>query len=50
MKDGEVYSESRRAWDGTRVMYMLLRVSRKASEVTFTLRAKRVMGLKQVTE
>ena len=49
VKDGELRSERMRAWDGTRVINVLLRGSRKASEVVFKLRPKALVGIKQVT-
>lgn len=47
--DGELCSERMRAWDGMRVINVLLRGPRKASEVMFKLRPKALMGIKQVT-
>lgn len=49
MKHRELCSERMKAWDGTRVKYVLLRVSRKASEVILKLSSKGLMGIKQVT-
>ena len=47
--DGELCSERMRAWDEMRVINVLLRGPRKASEVMFKLRPKALMGIKQVT-
>lgn len=49
VKDETVCSERMKAWDGTRLTYVLLKVSGKASEVTFKLRSKGSAGIKQVT-